>query len=272
MDAGFTGKNVIITGASGGIGASVARCFAAEGANIVVHYNRGESRARQLRSELADGTKATLVQADLTDETAVHHLFKQASSDLGPTQILIANAGDWPAEVEPISRMSVQRWQQTIANNLTSVFLSAREFLRQCEMARISDPSIVMIGSTAGHFGEADHGDYAAAKSGLMGGLLQSLKNEIPQIFPAGRINVVCPGWTMTPMARKFQNDSEAMIRALQTIPLRKFASPDDIANAILFLASNRLAGHITGQALFVSGGMEGRVLNSADSIDVGKA
>ena len=126
-----------------------------------------------------------------------------------------------------------------------------------------------MIGSTAGHFGEAGHADYAASKSGLMHGLLASLKNEIPRIARLGRINAVCPGWTLTPMAEKFSANSESMVRALQTIPLRKFAKPEDVASAIVFLSSNKLAGHISGQTLFVSGGMEGRVLYRPDEIEL---
>ena len=134
------------------------------------------------------------------------------------------------------------------------------------------DPAIVMIGSTAGEFGEAGHADYAASKSGLMNGLLASLKNEIVEVAPQGRINAVCPGWTLTSMARKLTQDPEAMKRALQTIPLKKFGKPKDVAAAVVFLSSGLLAGHITGQALFVDGGMEGRVLHAAGDIDLEKA
>ena len=125
---------------------------------------------------------------------------------------------------------------------------------------------------TAGHVGEAGHGDYATAKSGVMHGLLTTLKNEIPRIAPRGRINAVCPGWTMTPMAAKFADNKNAMRRALQTIPLRKFGKPSDIAAAVVFLSSHELAGHITGQLLFVDGGMEGRVLYQPDEIDLSDA
>jgi 3-oxoacyl-[acyl-carrier protein] reductase len=272
METGLSGKNVLITGASGGIGQSIARLFADEGANVLVHYNQGRERAEQLVTQLSLQTNAVACQADLVDENAVEHLFQQAVETLGPIQILIANAGDWPTVDETIDQMSLARWNQTIANNLTSVFLSCRSFLQHCETSQITDPAIVMTGSTAGYFGEANHGDYAAAKSGLMGGLLQSLKNEIPRKFPAGRVNAVCPGWTMTPMADRFRQNPEGVIRALQTIALKKIGQPEDVAKAVLFFACNKLSGHVTGQSLFVSGGMEGRVLNSTDEVDLAQA
>ena len=102
-----------------------------------------------------------------------------------------------------------------------------------------------------------------------MYGMIQSLKNEITRVASRGRVNAVCPGWTITPMARSLTSNEPAMKKALQTIPLRKFASTDDIANAVTFLASNKLASHITGQTLFVDGGMEGRVINTLDEIVV---
>ncbi len=228
-----------------------------------IKERKGPSKSAQLPTTC----KSLLVSGDLTDEPQVETLFQEIQGQLGTPNILIANAGVWPTENIPISQMPLQRWTQTLETNLTSVFLCCREFLKCCERGSVEDPAIVMIGSTAGHFGEADHGDYATAKSGLMGGLLQSLKNEIPRSAPRGRINVVCPGWTMTPMAEKFQDNQEAMERALQTISLKKFASPDDIAKAVLFFASNQLSGHVTGQSLFVSGGMEGRVLNSLEEV-----
>lgn len=267
MNTGLDNKVALVTGASGGIGSAVARLLSAEGASIGVHYHKGHDRAKQVQSDFPENCRSILVGGDLTDENRVREIYAEMAEELETPNILIANAGVWPKENTPISQMTLGRWTETLAANLTSVFLCCREFLSACQRASIVDPAIVMIGSTAGHFGESDHGDYAAAKSGLMGGLLQSLKNEIPRIAPGGRVNAVCPGWTMTPMAKKFQDDQVAMRRALQTIALKKFASPEDIAKAVVFLASNELSGHITGQTLFVSGGMEGRVLNPLEDL-----
>ena len=268
MDSGLKNKTVLITGASGGIGQEVARSFAAEGANVAVHYFRGADRAEELLAQLPAESKLA-VGADLRDEADVGQMFGQVESALGPVEVLVANAGFWPPEDVPLSNMTLERWNDTVATDLTSVFLCVREFLRRVEKHSIEAPAIVMIGSTAGHVGEAGHADYAASKSGLMYGLLASLKNEIPRMARRGRINAVCPGWTITPMARKFSASPEAMVRAQQTIPLRKFGQPQDVASAIVFLSSTKLAGHITGQTLFVSGGMEGRVLYHPDEIDL---
>ena len=271
MDSGLNGKVVLVTGASGGIGQAITRNFADEGARVVVHYHSAKSRALELANTL-NADDAVALQADLQSEADVAALFSEAEKRLGPIEVLIANAGKWPEQDTPLHEMSLERWQSTFAVNTTSVFLCAREMIQRAVEHKIEGPAIVVTGSTAGKFGEAGHADYAAAKSSFMQGLAQSLKNEITKVARHGRVNAVCPGWTLTPMARSLTKDTAAMKRALQTIPLCKFASSQDIANAILFLASNRLAGHITGQSLFVDGGMEGRVINSLDEIDLDRA
>ncbi|MCH2180828.1 MAG: SDR family oxidoreductase [Mariniblastus sp.] len=258
METGLDSKKVVITGASGGIGQALVRGFADEGARVAIHYFRGQQSAQQLAEEFPD---SITVGADLRSETEVCRMFEQIEQDLGAPDILIANAGFWPAPDTPIHEMSLEQWNDTLAANQTSAFLCAREFLACCVRRSIETPSIVLVGSTAGAVGEAGHGDYATAKGGLMSGLLNSLKNEIPRLIPGGRINAVCPGWTLTPMAEKLTADAGVMQRVLQTIALQKVGRPEDVASAVMFLASQRLAGHITGQNLFVSGGMEGRVL-----------
>ena len=120
----------------------------------------------------------------------------------------------------------------------------------------------MLVGSTAGVFGEAGHADYAAAKSAIVTGLLLSLKNEIVRITPAGRVNAVCPGWTVSPMTRSTLEDPSILERATRTMALRKAAAPEDVARQIVVLASDELSGHVTGQVIVVAGGMEGRLLH----------
>ena len=127
-------------------------------------------------------------------------------------------------------------------------------------MAVTGTGSLVMVSSTAGIFGEAGHSDYAAAKAAISGGLLLSLKNEITEVAPSARVNAVAPGWTVTPMTEG-RLDPDDVARVTATMALKKVGRSEDIAAAVLFLASDLAAGHITGQVLTVAGGMEGRLL-----------
>jgi len=245
----------MVTGASGGIGSACARAFAAEGARVLVHYHRGEERAHALASELG----APVAQADLTHEDEVTQLFSDARAALGAVDVCIEVHGVWPREDVPVWELSLERWEETLRQNLTSTFLVAREFLR--EVARNGHGSLVLVGSTAGTFGEAGHADYAAAKSALTGGLLLSLKNEIARIAPLGRVNAVAPGWTESPMTRGIV-DAEQVRAISRTMALRKVAQPEDVATQVVALASDAVSGHVTGQVVVVAGGMEGRVVH----------
>jgi len=258
METGLGGKGILVTGASGGIGAACARAFAAEGARVAVHYYRGEERARSVSAEL-DG--APVVGADLTDELEVDQLFAATRAALGRVDVCAAVAGAWPSDDEPVWELSLERWERTLRQNLTSVFLTARGFLREVE--RNGHGSLILVGSTAGLIGEAGHADYAAAKAAVTGGLLSSLKNEIVRIAPRGRVNAVAPGWTESPMTRGHV-DPERVQRISRTMALRKVARPEDVARQVVVLASDELSGHVTGQVVTVAGGMEGRVLHEA--------
>ena len=158
---------------------------------MLVHYHRSEKRARGLSEELGG---ATIAEADLTVESEVDRLFAEARDALGRIDICAAVAGVWPSEDVPVWELPLDRWETTVRENLTATFLTARAFLREVE--RNGHGSLVLVGSTAGIFGEAGHADYAAAKSAVLGGLLFSLKNEIVRIAPLGRVNAVAPGWT----------------------------------------------------------------------------
>jgi 3-oxoacyl-[acyl-carrier protein] reductase len=256
IETGLQDKGVVITGASGGIGSACARAFAAEGARVLVHYNRGDERALALAAELGG---APVGQADLTSEADVERLFTEARTALGTVDVCVAVQGSWPREDVPVWELPLERWDDTLRQNLTSTFLVARGFLR--EVARNGRGSLVLVGSTAGIFGEAGHADYAAAKSAITGGLLLSLKNELARIAPLGRVNAVAPGWTESPMTRGLV-DPERVQAVSRTMALRKVAQPEDVAAQVIVLASDTLSGHVTGQVVTVAGGMEGRIVH----------
>jgi 3-oxoacyl-[acyl-carrier protein] reductase len=250
VDSGLRGKRVLVTGGSGGIGAACARSFAAEGAEVVVHFHLGRDRAQAVAAE----TGGRSAGADLTDEAQVEQLFAEA----GELDVCAAIAGIWPADDEPVWELSLERWRATLDANLTATFLTARGFLRQLGDR---EGALVLCGSTAGLVGEAGHADYAAAKSAITGGLLRSLKNEAVRRNPRCRVNAVAPGWTESPMTRGHV-DPERVRQITRTMALRKVAQPEDVAAAVVTLASPLLSGHVTGQVVTVAGGMEGRVVH----------
>jgi 3-oxoacyl-[acyl-carrier protein] reductase len=248
MKTGLEQTRILVTGGSGGIGALCVRLFAAEGAHVVCHYHRGRERA------VATGA-ASVVQADLRDEAHVERMFAEA----GELDACAAVAGVWPEDDVPVSELSLERWRETIDANLTATFLTARGFLR-----RLGDRegSLVLVGSTAGIFGEAGHADYAAAKSAILGGLLLSLKNEAVRRNARTRVNAVAPGWTVTPMAEGHL-DEEDIARITRTMALKKIATAEEVAAQVVALTSPLISGHVTGQVVTVAGGMEGRVIDA---------
>jgi 3-oxoacyl-[acyl-carrier protein] reductase len=207
------------------------------------------------------GVGAVAVRADLTDETATDGMFGEAVAALGRIDHVVVNAGIWIAEPAPLHEMTLEQWRRTMEADLTSAFLTCRAFLRHLARAPREAASIVLVGSTAALFGEHDHADYACSKAAMVYGLTRSLKNEIVRLAPRGRVNAVCPGWVDTPMAAAGISEPWVLERVFATSSLRKIASPEDVARSIVFLASDRLAGHITGAIVPVAGGMEGRVI-----------
>jgi 3-oxoacyl-[acyl-carrier protein] reductase len=272
MDLGFSGAGVLVTGGSGGIGAATARAFAAEGARVAVHFHSNREAAEAIAAEIG----GVALGADLRDEAQADALVPHAVEALGRLDHCVANAGVWPSEDVPVSELSLDRWRATIDANLTATFLTARAFLRHVKAREApiavagglgaaadagASPSLVMVASTAGTFGEAGHADYAAAKAAIASGLALSLKNEVVREAPRARVNVVAPGWTVTPMTAG-DLDPAVVEQVTATMALRKVAEAGDIARAILFAASPTAAGHISGQVITVAGGMEGRLLH----------
>ena len=255
METGLAGKRVLVTGGGGGIGSACVHAFAAEGARVAIHYRTSRERAEELARE----TSGVALQADLTVEDEVDGLFEAAERELGGVDVCAAVAGAWPRADEPVWELPLERWRATLDANLTATFLTARGFFRAVE--RQGHGNLVLVGSTAGRFGEAGHADYAAAKAAIQVGLLLSLKNEIVRIAPRGRVNAVAPGWTYSPMTRG-ELDPGLVDRLSRTMALRKVAQAEDVARAVVVLASDELSGHVTGELVTVAGGMEGRTVH----------
>ncbi|KAK1227871.1 hypothetical protein PQX77_009114 [Marasmius sp. AFHP31] len=258
--------HVLITGASGGIGLETTRLFLEQGAKVTAQYNTSSDAFQDLNSPNFHHT-----QADLTSEASVQSLFPSAAEKFGPVHVAVICHGVWIRDDVPVKDMTLERWNRTMETNLTSAFLVAREFLKGLESAkqrgedtaRIDNASIVFVGSNAGRIGEATHADYSASKSAMMYGLTLSLKNEIVKTATRGRVNCVAPAWVYTPMAADALKDPAVVYQSLATTPLKKVGTTFDVAAQIAILASARVSGHVTGQVMYVTGGMEGRLLNT---------
>lgn len=270
MDFELKGKVALITGASGGIGVATAQVLAAEGVDVIAHYHKSESRANKLANKL--GKNTLCIKADLSSETQILEMFKEIEEKKGRIDILICNAAIWPEEYVEVEKMTLERWKQTMTIDLDSVFLCCRSFIQQLRKFGGESASIIIVGSTSAIFGEAGHADYSAAKAAITYGLTRCLKNEIINVVRLGRVNAVCPGWTASPMTEKYLDDEEGIKHVLKTVPLKKIAESEDIANVIAVLASDKLSGHISGEIITVAGGMEGRALHLPEEIDFSKA
>jgi 3-oxoacyl-[acyl-carrier protein] reductase len=242
----LSGKAVLITGASRGIGAAAARLFAAAGANVALTCHSRLAEAERIAAELrALGRRAWAAAGDLGDPAVVERIFDGATNAVGPLDYFVGNAGIWPAEETPVRDMGDARWDSTMRANLDAIFLTTRAALR-----RLQTPgAVVLVGSTAGQRGEAFHADYAATK----GAMISFVKSLCVECAPGITVNCVAPGWVDTEMSWPAFG-SGGRERIAQTIPLNRIATPEDIAGPILFLCTP-LARHITGEVLNVNGG-----------------
>lgn len=241
------GKRALVTGGTRGVGGATARMLAEAGADVGISYRSRQREAESMVEALrARGRRAWAQAGDLAEPEVVAELFERVVAEFGGLDILVANAGVWPPEDVPIAEMSTAQWRRTLSVNLDGVFYCVR-----AAAAMLADGGrIVLVGSTAGQRGEANHGDYAASK-----GALQSLVKGVAVELARRDITVNCvaPGWIDTEMAA-VPYDAGGRQRIARTIPLGRVATPEDVAGPIAFLCSH-LARHITGEVLNVNGG-----------------
>lgn len=239
----LTGKTALVTGASGGIGAEIARALHRRGASLVLSGTR-IGALESVKGEL--GSRAHAVICDLHDSASIAALAKSAEALAGTIHILVNNAGITRDNL--LLRMKDAEWDEVIAVDLTAVFRLSRTLLRGMMKSRWG--RIVTITSVVGATGNPGQGNYAAAKAGLVG-MTKSLAAEV-----ASRnitVNCVAPGFIETPMTGVLGDAQKADI--LARIPAGRMGAPGEVAAAVVYLASEE-AAYVTGQTLHVNGGM----------------
>lgn len=239
----LTGKGALVTGASGGIGAAIARALHGAGASVALSGTR-EGPLAELAAEL--GSRAHVVPCDLADGAATDALAGRAAAALGQVDILVNNAGLTRDGL--FMRMAQDDWDKVIAVNLTAAFRLSKAALRGMMKARWG--RIVTITSVVGVTGNPGQGNYAASKAGLIG-MTKSLAAEVASRGVTA--NCVAPGFIRTPMTEALKDEQKARIDA--AIPAGRMGEPGEIAAAVLYLASPE-AAYVTGQTLHVNGGM----------------
>jgi 3-oxoacyl-[acyl-carrier protein] reductase len=243
----LTGQTAVVTGGSRGIGAACCRMLAQAGARVVVNYRVERASAEQLVAEITgSGAVAIETGADVSVADEAEMLIGDAVDRFGRLDILVNNAGIWNGS--PIDEMSDSEWSRMLDVNLTGTFNAIRSAVPH--MKEAGSGRIVNISSTAGQRGEANHAHYAASKGGVIS-LTKSLAAEL-----AGHgitTNCVAPGWVETDMTRECLDGTTGdAVRA--GIPMGRVGRPEEIAGAVLFLASE-LAGFVNGEILNVNGG-----------------
>lgn len=241
------GKIALVTGASRGIGRAIARTLAGYGADVAVNYCGSREKAQEVADEItAIGRRAMIVQADISSQEECERMFKEVADQLGVPDILVNNAGITRDNLA--MRMSEEEFDQVLDTNLKGTFFCMKLAAKQ--MLRKRYGRIISLSSIVGLHGNAGQINYSAAKAGVVG-MTKSLAKEL-----ASRgitVNAVAPGYVETDMTAVLTDAQKAAM--MTQIPLGRIGQPQDIAEAVAFLASDK-AAYITGQVISVDGGM----------------
>ncbi|MFI5154757.1 MAG: SDR family oxidoreductase [Chitinophagales bacterium] len=259
MDKKLLDQVAIITGASSGIGAGVAKSLSAAGATVVVNYPVASNKdaAEAVLSEIKEaGGKGMTAQCDVSKEGDVQRMFSDTIAAYGTVDILINNAG--LQKDSPFEQMTLDQWNFVIGVNLTGQFLCAREaireFLRRGVVPQRSKAAGKIIHMSSVHevIPWAGHANYAASKGGIML-LMKTLAQEFA--WKKIRVNSICPGAIQTPINRQAWDTPAALKSLLTLIPYQRIGQPEDIGNAAVWLCSDE-SDYVNGTSLFVDGGM----------------
>lgn len=240
-------KTALVTGASRGIGAAIAKKLAARGFMVIINYGHSSAAAEEVKNQIEQaGGQAVLMQGDVSSGGDVDRMFKDIKKTWGRLDVLVNNAGINRDTL--LVRMKEDQWDAVLSTDLKSVFFTTKAAASL--MMRQRSGSIINIASVVGITGNAGQANYAAAKAGVIG----FTKSVAKELAARGiRVNAIAPGFIETDMTDAIpEKIREGM---LETIPLRRGGKAEDVANAVAFLASDD-AGYITGQVLKVDGGM----------------
>jgi 3-oxoacyl-[acyl-carrier protein] reductase len=239
----------VVTGGSRGIGRSTVQKLAEAGAHVVVNYLVHEKEANAAAREMSHhGIRTLAYRADVSRSDQAAALVEKTLSEFGRLALLVANAGIW--EGAPVQQMSDEVWDRVLDCNLRGTWTVCRAAVPA--LRENGGGSIVIVSSTAGQRGEAGYSNYAASK----GGQISFAKSLAVELAPAIRVNVVAPGWVETELNDPVfpPEDDAYKQQVIRGIPLQRLATPDDVANAIVFLGSD-WAKHITGEVMNLNGG-----------------
>lgn len=240
----------VITGGSRGIGAATVTAFAEAGARVVFSYRNAALQAKEVvRRSRAYPGPVIPVRAELSKMADAKKLIDVAIRRFGRVDVLVANAGIWNTTPAPIEKLTEKQWDEMMAVNLKGVY-SVIHYAVPLMIGKKAG-SIIVISSTAGQRGEALHTHYGASKGGVIS-LVKGLSTELAEHNI--RVNCVAPGWVDTEMCAPLKLRRREFAQAVSSIPLRRFARPEEIAQPILFPASE-MASYITGEILNVNGG-----------------